>query len=354
MGRVLRTGIVLFLAMVALHPPAMGQNAQPLTPAQIDQLTAPIALYPDPLLAQILMAATYPLEITKAGHWAKIPANAALKDDRLIEALLRQPWDPSVKSLVAVPPILQMLDGDIRWTVQLGDAFLAAQPAVMDSVQRLRKQAATAGKLSTTPQMPVTVTDSVIVLTATDPANAYIPVYHPKDVYGAWPNPAYPPDDIPAHFANAEIGPSGFGWFKADILGAFWNWDSVDWAAHSVKINMGWFNAMNRDHPAPKSDMWQHDPSHRRGVPYRDAAVRVRFQGMNTPDQASSLKIGSSVAPSLPQPGAIVQLPEPAPRVGQIRPEVEPMINFRSAPGVPLVGPGPLYQPIAPPHADRR
>jgi hypothetical protein len=350
----LLTPIMLLLAMVSLHSPAMAKDAAPLTPAQMDQLTAPVALYPDPLLAQILMAATYPLEIANADRWAKVPANAALKNDQLIEALLRQRWDPSVKSLVAVPPILHLLDGDLRWTVQLGDAFLAAQPAVMESIQRLRQRAATAGKLATTPQMAVSATGGTILITAPDPGNTYIPVYHPKDFYGAWPTPAYPPDEVPGHFANAEIGHSGFGWFKADIAGAFWNWDSVDWAARSIKINEDWFNAMNRGHPAITSNTWQHDPSHRRGVPYRDAAVRARFQAMNTPDQAASTKIGSSVAASGPQAGAVMQAAEPAPRVGQIRPDVEPMIDFRSAPGVPLVGPGPFYQPIAPPRTNSR
>src|SRR5579864_4792209 len=137
-----------FLAVMLLGSLAIAQNsppaapaAAPLTPGQLDQLTAPIALYPDALVGEILMASTYPLEIVEADRWLQQSANAALTGDQLAAALAQQPWDPSVKSLVAFPQVLKMMDGHLTWAEQLGDAFLVGQAAVMDSIQRLRQQA---------------------------------------------------------------------------------------------------------------------------------------------------------------------------------------------------------------------
>ena len=139
----------------ALPQPAPAPGASALTAEQLDQLVAPIALYPDPLIAQILMAATYPLEVVEADRWLRIPANAALKGDALTAALQQQPWDPSVKSLVPFPQLLRMMDSNLHWTEQLGDAFLAQQADVMDAVQRLRQRAQAAGSLASTPQQTV-------------------------------------------------------------------------------------------------------------------------------------------------------------------------------------------------------
>jgi len=278
------------LAMAQNPPPSApppAQSAAPLTPAQLDQLTAPIALYPDDLLGQILIAATYPLEIVQADRWVKDPANAALKGDQLTAALVQQPWDPSVKSLVAFPQVLKMMDGNLTWTEQLGDAFLASQAGVMDSVQRLRQQAEAAGKLQSTTQMAVSTVDGACVIAPTDPTSVYVPVYNPNDIYGAWAYPDYPPDYFPGYFPGVEIGPFGFGWFDVGIVGALWGWDSWDWRGHRINIDGGRFNAMNRDRPAISSGAWQHDPSHRGGVPYRDPAVRARFQGAATADRTA-------------------------------------------------------------------
>ena len=196
----MRAGLLLALAgtfvVTLLGSSAIAQNqpppapaAAPLTPGQLDQLTAPIALYPDALVGQILMAATYPLEVVEAARWVQQPANASLKGDQLAAALVQQPWDPSVKSLVVFPQILKMMNGNLTWTEQLGDAFLAAQSAVMDSVQRLRQQAEAAGKLQSTAQMVVSTVGGLIVIAPPDPNSVYVPVYNPNDIYGAW---AYP------------------------------------------------------------------------------------------------------------------------------------------------------------------
>ena len=144
-----------FVAVILGASGALGEDPAPamsdqavaqFTPEQLDQMLAPIALYPDPLLAQILMAATYPLEVVVADRWVQDRKNAALKGDRLTEALEQQPWDPSVKSLVPFPQILRMMDRNLEWTERLGDVFLANQAGVMDSVQRLRQRAEAAGK----------------------------------------------------------------------------------------------------------------------------------------------------------------------------------------------------------------
>ena len=221
------TFVVMLLgsSAIAQNQPPPAPAAAPLTPAQLDQLTAPIALYPDALVGQILMAATYPLEVVEAARWVQQPANASLKGDQLAAALVPQPWDPSVKSLVAFPQILKMMNGNLTWTEQLGDAFLAAQSAVMDLVQRLRQQAETAGKLKSTSQMAVSTVGGFIVIAPPNPNSLYVPVYNPNDIYGAWAYPDYPPDYFPGYFPGVEIGPLGFGWWDVGIIAPLWGWD---------------------------------------------------------------------------------------------------------------------------------
>lgn len=174
MNRPLRlaVGIIGLAHLVAFNASAQPVPARQFAPAapansmlsegQLDQLTAPIALYPDALVGQILMAATYPLEIVEAHRWLQDPANAALKGDELAAALQQQSWDLSVKSLVPFPQILQMMDNDLEWTERIGDAFLAQQSAVMDSIQRLRQRAAATGSLTSTPQETVSTEDQDI------------------------------------------------------------------------------------------------------------------------------------------------------------------------------------------------
>ena len=134
---------------------AQTQTAPAYTQGQLDQMLAPIALYPDALVSQILMASTYPLEVVEAERWLEVPENASLTGDALSNALMQQPWDPSVKSLVPFPQVLQMMNQNLQWTEQLGDAFLAQQPAIMDSIQQLRQQAQAAGTLQSTLQQVV-------------------------------------------------------------------------------------------------------------------------------------------------------------------------------------------------------
>jgi hypothetical protein len=264
-------------------PPPPGQAAAPLTPGQLDQLTAPIALYPDALVGQILMASTYPLEVVQADRWLRGSANAALGGDQLAAALVQQPWDPSVKSLVAFPPILKMMDGNLTWTEQLGDAFLAGQAAIMDSIQRLRQQAVAAGMLKSTPQEVVSNVDGIISIAPPDQNSVYVPVYDPSIVYGTWAYPDYPPDYFPGYFPGVTIGAQGFGWLNVGIVAPLWGWAQSDWGGHRINIdNANRFNALNNGQSAIASGAWQHDPAHRGGVPYRDAAVSARFAGATT------------------------------------------------------------------------
>jgi len=256
----------------ALAPPAYTQQ-------QIDQMIAPIALYPDSLIAPITMAATYPLEVVEAHRWLQNPQNAALKGDQLATALAALPWDPSVKSLVAFPQIITMMDNNLQWTEQLGDAFLAQQAAVMDSVQRLRQMAQSSGNLNSTPQQSVSTQDGAYVIQPANPETVYIPTYNPAIVYGAWPWPDYPPYYFPPPpgFVYANEGFIGFG-FGIGVVDWLWGWNHWDWRDHRIGIDDRRFAEINHNHSGPSSGVWQHDPFHRHGVPYHSDVARQQFQ----------------------------------------------------------------------------
>ncbi len=224
------------------------------------------------------MAATYPLEIVEADRWLQIPANAALKGDALAAALQQQPWDPSVKSLVSFPQVLHMMDSNLDWTEQLGDAFLAQQADVMDAIQRLRQRAQTTNSLASTPQQTVSTEDQEIIIEPVNPEIVYVPVYNPWCVYGAWPYADYPPFYfepwagycVPADYLIA-FGP-GFYPF------GFWAWGHFEWRHHLIRIDHDRFQHFRNAHE-PVGGTWQHDPAHRHGVPYRDPATAARFLG---------------------------------------------------------------------------
>src|SRR5271165_3887758 len=173
-------------------PPQPAQSDQQLLkPEELDALLAPIALYPDALLAQILMASTYPLEVIEAERW--VTANKNLKDDALKAAVEKQSWDDSVKSLIATPSVLDMMSDKLDWTQKLGDAVLAQQPDVMDAIQRLRQKAQANDKLTSNQQQTVSSEQEdgkqVIVITPAQPNTVYVPYYNPAVVYGLWPSP---------------------------------------------------------------------------------------------------------------------------------------------------------------------
>jgi hypothetical protein len=266
--------------------PAQAQTEQNLSKGQVEQLVAPIALYPDPLLTQVLMASTYPLEVVEAARWSH--DNAAVKGAALQDALQAQSWDPSVKALTAVPQTLQMMNDKLDWTQQLGDAFLAQQQDVLAAVQTLRAEAQAAGNLQSTPQQVVTVAPAPadvaapgilrpIVIEPVNPDVYYVPVYDPAVAYGAWSYPDYPPFywSPPGFVASNVVS------FAAGVAVGSAIWGGCDWWQHNVIINVNRFNVFNHTNINIANDAWIHDPAHRQGVPYRSASVAKRFDSAN-------------------------------------------------------------------------
>jgi hypothetical protein len=245
---------------------------------QLDQLLAPIALYPDALLAQILMAATYPLEIVKASRWFRDPRHAVLSGDQLVAAIEAETWDPSIKALMTLPQILAMMDANLDWTEQLGDSFVGQQVDVMDAVQRLRYEAATAGTLWSNAQQRVAEEGQGIVIEPTDPAYIYPPLYNPNLVYGPWPSPEYPPLDIaPPDFGAGFAQPFGIS-FGAGfvVVKKIWPWCAFDWAQRRIRLNARTSQALAHSIPWSGSAVWRHDPTHRREVAFFDPGSQER------------------------------------------------------------------------------
>jgi len=255
---------------------------QSLSQGELDALVAPIALYPDALLAQVLMASTYPLEIVQSDRWAK--ANKSLKGDKLDEALAKQDWDGSIKALVATPTVLAMMNDDLDWTEKLGDAVLAQQADVMDAIQRLRAKAEANGKLKTTKEQKVTVTkeadQEVIVIEPTSPETVYVPYYEPAVVYGSWDYPDYPPyyfPPAPGWVAGGAIA-TGIAWGAGLAIGNA-IWDGFDWHDHDINVDIDKNVNIDKhvDRNNVKTGNWEHNPQHRKGVNYKDKSVQNKF-----------------------------------------------------------------------------
>jgi hypothetical protein len=257
---------------------------QNLSQGQIEQLVAPIALYPDPLLTQVLMASTYPLEVIEAARWSH--DNSMVKGQALQDAMQGQAWDPSVKALTAVPQTLQMMSDKLDWTQQLGDAFLGQQQDVLDAVQKLRAQASAAGNLQSSPQQVVTTeapaagsasAQPAIVIQPVNPDVYYVPVYDPAVAYGAWGYPAYPP----FYWSPPGFVASNIVSFASGVAVGAAIWGGCDWWQHQVTINVNRFNAFNRTNINVTNNIWNYNPAHRGNVPYRNASLAARFGGAN-------------------------------------------------------------------------
>ncbi len=269
--------------------PDAQQTAPLLSPDQLDNLVAPVALYPDPLLGQVLAASTYPLEIAEAGQW--LQQNGNLQGAQLVDAAKRQNWDPSVQALVAFPDALRLLSNDIRWTTDLGNAFLAQQADVMAAVQRMRARAEANGRLRTTPQETVTTDtqgpQSAIAIQPADPNVIYVPVYSPEYVWGPPVWGMYPDLWYPAGFGfGYGFGPGIFvgGLFPGWGGWGGWGW-GCGWFGNRLFVNTAFFNRYGfrggfyggmRGGFAGRA-LWAHDPGHRMGVPYPNRAVAGRF-----------------------------------------------------------------------------
>ena len=284
------TARLVVLALFCIAPSAaMTQSpAQPpaapaqqlLTPQQLEQLVAPIALYPDTLLAQIMMAATYPLEIIQADRWAT--QNRNLQGEQLKAAADKQSWEASVKALVATPAVLTMMSTQLEWMQKLGDAVLAQQADVMEAVQRLRAKAQAEKTLTTTKQQTVTTTKeqnkSVIVIAPSTPNTIYVPYYNPAVVYGAWPYVAYPPAYFPpppgyvagralAFGAGVAVGAWAAG-------GNYWG-GGMNWGGNNITVNRS-VNINNAN-----ISNFQHNPQHRQGVRYNNSSVQQKYSSNN-------------------------------------------------------------------------
>jgi hypothetical protein len=273
------------------NAPNAQQGAPLLAPDQLDNLVAPIALYPDPLLSQVLAASTYPLEVAEAEQW--LQHNGNLQGAQLMNAAKQQNWDPSVQALVAFPQALGMLANDVRWTTDLGNAFLAQQADVMSAIQTMRARAQANGRLATTPQQVVTTEtqgdESAIQIQPAQPNVIYVPQYSPAYVWGqpAWdwyPDVWYPPA-------------WGFGFYPGIYMGAFfpgwggwggWGW-GCGWFGGGLFVNIGFFghwgfhggfwggHGWGGSFAGGGRAAWAHDPGHRMGVPYPNRAVAGQF-----------------------------------------------------------------------------
>ncbi|OKO83561.1 DUF3300 domain-containing protein [Bradyrhizobium sp. NAS96.2] len=285
------TSVAAF-AQTADKPPAQtsqpAQASQPaaaatqpadqlLKPEQLEALVAPIALYPDSLLANVLAASTYPLEVVQADRWLK--ERKSLKGDALKTEVDKQAWDDSVKALASTADVLAMMSDKIDWTKNLGDAVLAQQPDVMDAIQRLRSKAQANNKLVTTKQQKVSVqtqeNKQVIVIEQTDPNTVYVPYYDPATVYGAWPYAAYPPYyfGYPSYIGAGVVAAGlafGAGW-AIGRWGNYWG-GGFNWGNRNVYVNHRTTNIANG---------WQHNSAHRQGVRYNNSNVQQRFGGNN-------------------------------------------------------------------------
>lgn len=325
-------------ATVSVPPvtPAVVKSA--FSTAQIDQWVAPVALYPDSLLSQVLMASTYPANVAQAVQWSH--DNPLKQGDAAIQAVSGQPWDASVKSLVAFPQLMALMGENPQWVQNLGDAFLAQPQDVMDSVQRLRQLAQQTGSLkSSTEQKIITTTKKVVpvnqpanapatqsntvstsspvvaepapTVITIEPANpdvVYIPNYNPNVVYGSWANTAYPPVYLPPPAGEPFVDSfvRGFG-YSMGVATTYALFSSIDWddddhdhhhhddddyhhhdGGHrdgndwqhngdNINIDVNNFIRITGEHLTDKNMAWRHNPNYRNGVTYHDQDMAKRF-----------------------------------------------------------------------------
>jgi Protein of unknown function (DUF3300) len=277
--------------LAAQQGSAPEEQAPKIPNDQLDSLVAPIALYPDPLLAQVLAASTYPLEIMQLQQW--LTKNPGLKDKALQEAVMKQPWDATVQALAALPDVVKRLSDDVQWTTDLGNAVLAQQSDVMAAVQRMRAKAKDTGNLKSNEQMKVETktveSQSVIVIEQSKPDVVYVPSYNPTVVYGppAYPYPPiyYPP---PGYYAAGMAISFGVGMAMGAAWGGGWCCNSGWGSNNSININNNntfvnnsnrQNNVSNRSGNRTGSNSWQHNSQHRGGTPYANKATANKYGG---------------------------------------------------------------------------
>ncbi len=333
---VLSSGLLLASVLAAQQQPPPDQT---LAPDQLDGLVAPIALYPDPLLGQILVASTYPLELVQANQW--LQQNPGLSGPALTQAAEQQQWDPSIQALVVFPEVITRLNQDVRWTTNLGNAFLDQQPAVMDAVQRMRLRAQQAGRLPSTNQEIVTESNEsgqpIVDIEPANPQMMYVPEYDPAYMWGPSPYYPYAQWSYPSYSA---FGGAYFGFGLGISMGTYfgggwggwggWGWQP-GWSNHTVVVNNNFIHRNNFNSSGlgnlSGNTAWSHQPTHRAGVPYSNAAVSGRFgtsvrQNLApraAPTQSSGVPAGQRALSSAPAGGGQVRsatTPEATQRIG--------------------------------------
>jgi hypothetical protein len=282
MRRLIKRLLAAVLSLAVALPGWAQGEAPTYSKEQLDQLLAPIALYPDSLLTQVLMAATYPAQVSEAVSWSASHPND--KGDAAVTKAESQGWEPAVTSLVAFPQVLATMGQKPEWVQDLGDAFLAQPNDTMDAVQRLRKAAQNAGQLKSNEQQKVVVQNptpqqTVIVIEPAQPQVVYVPMYNPTVVYGAWPYPSYPPYYIPPppgyYVGNALLTGMAFGAGLA-ITNSLWG--GYNWGRNDVNINVNRYNNVNVNRKLDVNQTsFTHNSAGRKGVPYRDAKVDQKY-----------------------------------------------------------------------------
>jgi len=317
-GRTRRTFLAVFCSVIlvsgpmpALQASASTQAATAQQPAnkipndQLDSLVAPIALFPDPLLAQTLAASTYPLELIQLHQW--LQKNKTLKDKALADAVAKQPWDPSVQAMAGLPDLVKRLADDIQWTTDLGNAFLAQQSDVMDAVQRMRTKAKDSGNLKSSEEIKVETkvveSKTVVVIEQANPQVIYVPAYNPTVVYGV-PIYPYPPIYYPPPYYGAIAFSAGV-FMGAAMWGGGWGWGCGWGGGGNIYINNNNnFNRINHFQGGNRTNIgsgnigsgnsnWQHRPEHRGGTPYSDRATADKFGGNARGDSLSNRQSGA-------------------------------------------------------------
>ncbi len=270
------------LIVAALPGPSRAQDAT-FKNEELDQMLAPIALYPDSLLAQVLMASTYPVDVQAAVTWSK--AHPDTKGDAAISQVESQDWEPSVKSLAAFPQVLAMMGAKPDDVQRLGDAFLADPARVMDRVQFLRKKAQEAGNLKTNEQQKVSTetqeNKQVIIVEPAKPDTVYVPVYQPTVVYGSWWYPSYPPyywAPPPYYYPPGGAFVAGVFWGAAIVGVSNGLWGGANWGRGDVNINVNKYNNVNVNNKISNANnSFKHNADRRGDVPYRDSKSREQY-----------------------------------------------------------------------------
>lgn len=358
--------VVFLLAALSLAAPpvtraqAIDEQAVVYTQEELDQLLAPIALYPDALLAQVLTASTYPLEVVQAARF--VQSNPRLQGDSLARAAEPRGWEPSVTSLVQFPSVLTMMNDKLDWTQQLGDAFLSSPETVMDTVQSLRAKAQAAGNLQSNAEQQVVVEERYIVIQPVRPQVVYVPYYNPVMVYGPWWWPARPPwywvpPPIYRPPTWGQVVATGIVWSVGiGITQAIWFDVRPSWRERHVTI----IN-VNINRPGYRPGTWQHSPVHRHGVAYRDVRTRDRFRPVDRPAvdgrQPWRGRDEPAVRPPREPKPAVRPVPRPTPAVRPapaprptVRPAPVPPTTARPAPRPPpTVRPAPAPRPTVRP-----